>query len=321
MKSLGRRELLKTLATISCASTVTTQAHGRAMKSVNAPPACNGNVLNVIIHGMFAITADDQNITLVMPKVAGHYYAAGTFGLERPLMSNAPAPLHYTLTVPGWKPVAPAISDKTDIVVHRKDSFHFDSDPFCYITMPATNEIFRVSVSGKGKRHIFEQSTSVASEPDLIPLVYVFQYTYSGGMPSMGALWQADSAGDGAGNLHLWAAPPFLGDHAHAQGAMEAFNDLFDPKLDLKLTQDDFGAPVTNIQCCGVSPQEVWSIPEARLHTVQRESESRSSMFASPFRKSEGLSSMFIGHVGKSAAVAPMFGGHVRTCWTIWILS
>src|SRR2546429_3706335 len=77
MKSLGRRELLKTLATISGAAAVTTTASGRALKLVNEPAQCRANVLNVILHGMFAITADDQNITLVMPRVAGHYYSAG----------------------------------------------------------------------------------------------------------------------------------------------------------------------------------------------------------------------------------------------------
>jgi hypothetical protein len=318
MKSIGRRDLLKTLATISCASTVATVARGRTQ---NPTVSCSGNVLNVIIHGAFAITADDQNITLVMAKVPGHFYAAGTFGLERPLVSDEAGPLSYTLTVPGWKPVAPVVSDKTDIVVRNKSSFHIDRDPFCNIIMPATNELFRVSVASKGKRRIFDGPTGLASEPDLIPEVYVFQYTYSGGVPSLGDFWQADSAAGGTRNLHIWAAPPFVGGHAHAQGALDAFNDLFEPRMDLKLSHDHFDPPVTNIQCCGVTPQEVWSIPEARLHTLQPESESPSSSLGSLFQKSGGLmSNSFMGNVGKSKSVAPMFSGTVRTCVEIWVL-
>src|ERR1700682_1664622 len=130
MKSLGRRDLLKSLATLSCASALPAKALTRALKSANAPFQCSGNVLNVIIHGAFAITADDQNITLVMPKVAGHNYAAGSFGLEKPLLPDGRAPLSYTLAVPGWKPVAPEVSGNTDIVVHKKASFRSETEPF-----------------------------------------------------------------------------------------------------------------------------------------------------------------------------------------------
>src|SRR5437764_5564653 len=109
MKRVGRRELLKTLATISGAAVVTKTARGRTLKPANAPARCSGNTLNVILHGMFAVTADDQNITLVMPKVAGHYYAAGDFGMERALRLDGAGPLSYNLSVPGWKPSAPEI--------------------------------------------------------------------------------------------------------------------------------------------------------------------------------------------------------------------
>src|SRR5690348_2586283 len=85
MKSLGRRDLLRTLATISGAAVITKTARGRTLKPANGPGRCSGNTLNVILHGMFAITVDDQNITLVMPKVEGHYYAAGDFGMKRAL--------------------------------------------------------------------------------------------------------------------------------------------------------------------------------------------------------------------------------------------
>lgn len=315
MKSMGRRDLLKTLATISCASTVATAANGRTQTPL---ASCGGNVLNVIIHGAFAITPDDQNITLVMAKVPGHYYAAGSFGLERQLPSDEAGPLSYTLTVPGWKPVAPAVSGKTDIVVHNKSSFHPDRDPFGSITIPATNNIFRVSAAKRGARRIFEGPTGVASEPDFIPEVYVFQYTYSGGVPSLGDLWQADSSSAGARNLHIWAAPPFLAGHDHAQGALDAFNNLFQPRMDLKLSHEHFDAPVTNIQCCGVTPQEVWSIPEARLRTLQPEHESPSSGLGSP---GGPWSNSFMGHVGKSKSVAPMFTGTVFTCIHIWVVS
>jgi hypothetical protein len=311
MKSIGRRDLLKTLATISCASTVANAAIGR--KS-SLPVSCGDYVLNVIIHGAFAITADDQNITLVMPKVPGHFYAAGSFGLERQLVSDDTGSLSYTLTVPGWKPVAPDVSGKTDVVVRNKSSFHPDRDTFANITMPATNQVFRVSVASKGKRHIFEGSTSFVSEPDLIPEVYVFQYTYSGGAPALDSLWQAGDSAGGTQNLHLWAAPPFIGGHNHAQGALDAFNELFEPRMDLKLSNDHFDAPVTNIQCCGVKPQEVWSIPEARLRAAHGESEAPSSPLNSPFGSS------FMGHVGKPKSVA-MFVGDVRTCVHIWVLS
>jgi len=222
MKNLGRRELLKTLATISGAAAVTTTASGRALKLVNEPAQCRANVLNVILHGMFAITADDQNITLVMPRVAGHYYAAGGFGLERPLRLNGAGPLSYTLSVPGWKPSRPVVSDRTDIVVHDKGGFHFDTEAFCNITLPATSEIFRPTIAKRGKRRIFAGSAGVASEPDAIPMVYVFQYTYAGGLPSLGDLWSADPAGVGAHNLHLWAAPPFFADHDHTQEGLDA---------------------------------------------------------------------------------------------------
>src|SRR5690349_5094029 len=85
MKRVGRRELLKTLATISGSAVVAKTARGRTLKPANALARCSGNTLNVILHGMFAVTADERNITLVMPKVAGHYYAAGDFGMERAL--------------------------------------------------------------------------------------------------------------------------------------------------------------------------------------------------------------------------------------------
>src|SRR5436309_2247848 len=108
----------------------------------------------------------------------------------------------YTLSVPGWKPSRPAVSDRTDIVVHDKGSFRFDTEPFCNITVPATSKIFRPSVANRGKRHIFAGAPGVASEPDTIPMVYVFQYTYAGGLPSLGNLWTADPDGGGAHNLH-----------------------------------------------------------------------------------------------------------------------
>src|SRR5712691_4450929 len=139
MKSLGRRELLNTLGMIWCAAAVTATAHGRTLKTANPPAQCSGNVLNVILHGMFAITADDQNITLVMPRVAGHYYAAGAFGIEKPLRSNCTDPLAYKLSVPGWKPARPVVSDSTDIVIHDRSNFHFDAEAFCSIAMPATS--------------------------------------------------------------------------------------------------------------------------------------------------------------------------------------
>ena len=149
----------------------------------------------------------------------------------------------------------------------------------------------------------------------------MFQYAYSGGAPSLGDFWQADSAAGGTRNLHIWAAAPFIAGHAHAQGALDAFNDLFEPRMDLKLSHDHFDPPVTNIQCCGVTPQEVWSIPEARLHSAQPESEAPSSMLNGPFGKSLGLSgNSFMGHAGKSKSVAPMFAGDVRTCVEIWVL-
>ena len=52
-------------------------------------------------------------------------------------------------------------------------------------------------------------------------MVYVFQYTYAGGLPSLGNLWTADPDGGGAHNLHLWAAPPFFADHAHTQEGLD----------------------------------------------------------------------------------------------------
>lgn len=312
MKSLGRRDLLKSLATISGAAALTTSARGRTLKPANAPAQCRGNVLNVVIHGTFAITADDQSITLVAPRVEGHYYAAGSFGLERPLRSNGVEPLSYALRVPGWKPARPVVSDSTDIVVHDRGRFHFDTAAFCNITMPSTSEVFRVSVMNRGKRRIFAGPAGVASEPDAIPMVYVFQYTYAGGLPSLGDLWTADSGG-GAHNLHVWAAPPFLADHAHTQDALEAFNNLFNPNLGLKPTDEQFDPPVTNIQCCGVTYPEVWSIPEARLHATERQSAALSPLSTSPFR------SNFLGSVARTQT-SPMFVSHVRTCFNIWVM-
>src|SRR5882724_11971052 len=312
MKSLGRRELLKTLATISGAAAVTNTARGRTLKPAYEPARCSGNTLNVILHGMFAITADDQNITLVMPRVAGHYYAAGDFGVERPLRLNEDGPLSYTLSVPGWKPSRPVVSDRTDIVVHDKGGFNFDKEAFCSITMPATSDVFRPSVANRGKRRIFAGSAGVASEPDGIPLVYVFQYTYAGGLPSLGDLWSADPAGGGAHNLHLWAAPPFFADHDHTQEGLDAFNNLFDPNLGLKFTDEQFEPPVTNIQCCGVTYPEILSMPEARLQGTQRQSAALSPVSRSPFR------SNFLGS-GVRTQVAPMFVGHVRVCFNIWV--
>ena len=312
MKSLGRRDLLKSLATISGAAAVTTTARARTLKPANAPAQCSANVLNVILHGMFAITADDQNITLVMPRVPGHYYAAGSFGLERQLRSNGSEALSFALSVPGWKPTQPAVSDRTDVVVHNRRSFHFDKEAFAAITMPATSDVFRVSVRNRGKRRMFEGPTGVASEPDAIPLVYVFQYTYTDDLPSLGDVWSAESAG-GARNLHLWAAPPFVADHAHGQEALDAFNNLFDPALGLKLTHEQFEPPVTSIQCCGVTSPEVWSIPEARLQATHRQSEAPSSVAMSPFR------SNFLGSVARTKA-APMFVSTARDCFHIWVL-
>ena len=313
MKNLGRRELLKTLATISGAAAVTTTASGRALKLVNEPAQCRANVLNVILHGMFAITADDQNITLVMPRVAGHYYAAGGFGLERPLRLNGAGPLSYTLSVPGWKPSRPVVSDRTDIVVHDKGGFHFDTEAFCNITLPATSEIFRPTIAKRGKRRIFAGSAGVASEPDAIPMVYVFQYTYAGGLPSLGNLWSAYPAGGGAHNLHLWAAPPFFADHAHTQEGLDAFNNLFDPNLGLKFTDEQFEPPVTSIQCCGVTYPEVLSMPEARLQATQKQSAALSEVSRGPFR------SNFLGSRSR-IQVAPMFIGQIRTCFNIWVM-
>jgi hypothetical protein len=313
MKSLGRRELLKTLATISGAAAVTNTARGRTLKPAYEPARCSGNTLNVILHGMFAITADDQNITLVMPRVAGHYYAAGSFGVERPLRLNGAEPLSYTLSVPGWKPSRPVVSDRTDIVVHDKGGFHFDTEAFCNITMPATSGVFRPSVANRGKRRIFAGSAGVASEPDAIPLVYVFQYTYAGGLPSLGDFWSADPAGGGAHNLHLWAAPPFFADHAHTQEGLEAFNNLFDPNLGLRFTDEQFDSPVTNIQSCGVTYPEILSMPEARLQATQRQPAALSQVSMSPFR------SNFLGSRSRTQ-VAPMFTGHVRTCFNIWVV-
>ncbi len=313
MKRVGRRDLLKTLATISGAAAITNTARGRTLKPASAPAQCSGNVLNVILHGMFAITADDQNITLVMPKVAGHYYAAGAFGIEKPLRSNGTDPLAYKLSVPGWKPARPVVSDSTDIVIHDRSKFPFDAEAFCSIAMPATSEVFRVSVTKRGNRHIFAGPASIASEPDAIPVVYVFQYTYAGGLPLLGDLWAADSTG-GAHNLHLWAAPPFFADHAHSQEALDAFNNLFAPNLGLKLTHEQFEPPVTNIQCCGVTYPEVWSIPEARLQATQRQSAALSPVSMSPFR------SNFLGSAAKTQA-APMFVSHVRDCFHVWVLN
>jgi len=312
MKSLGRRDLLRTLATISGAAVVTKTARGRTLKPANAPARCSGNTLNVILHGMFAVTADDQNITLVMPRVEGHYYAAGDFGMERALRLNGGGPLSYKLTVPGWKPSSPVISEQTDIVVHGRDRFHFDTEAFASITMPATSAVFRASVTNRGKRRIFAGSAGVASEPDAIPVVYVFQYAYDGGLPSLGDVWSMDSADGGAHNLHLWAAPPFFGDHAHVQDALDAFNNLFNPNLGLKLTHEQFDPPVTNIQCCGVSYAEVLSMPEARLQANQRQPASLSATSMSPFR------SNFLGSVARTQA-APMFVSTVRDCWTIFV--
>ena len=143
-------------------------------------------------------------------------------------------------------------------------------------------------------------------------MVYVFQYTYEGGVPSLGDLWCADSA-RGAHNLHLWAAPPFFADHAHGQEALDAFNSLFDPNLGLKLTHEQFEPPVTNIRCCGVTYPEVWSIPEARLQANQRQTAALSPVSMSPFR------SNFLGS-GARIQAAPMFVSHVRDCWIIWVL-
>jgi len=313
MKSLGRRDLLRTLATISSAAIVTKTARGRTLKPVNAPARCSSNTLSVILHGMFAVTTNDQNITLVMPRVAGHYYAAGDFGMERALRSNGAGPLSYELRVPGWKPSMPEIADRTDIVVHDKGRFHFDEEAFASITMPSTNAVFRASVTHRGKRRIFEGPAGVASEPDAIPVVYVFQYTYDGGVPSLGDVWSMDPADSGAHNLHLWAAPPFLVDHAHGQEALDAFNNLFSPTLDLKLTHEQFEPPVTNIQCCGVSYAEVLSMPEARLQANQPQHVTVSASSISPFR------SNFLGGVARTRT-APMFVSHPRDCWTIFVM-
>jgi len=312
MKSLGRRDLLRTLATISGAAVITKTARGRTLKPANGPGRCSGNTLNVILHGMFAITVDDQNITLVMPKVEGHYYAAGDFGMERALRLSGAGPFAYELSVPGWKPSSPEISDRTDIVVREKGSFHFDKEAFASITLPATSAIFRATVTNRGKRRIFAGPSGVASEPDAIPLVYVLQYTYEGGLPSLGDVWSMYPAG-GSHNLHLWAAPPFLVDHAHGQEALDAFNNLFSPTLDLKLTHEQFEPPVTNIQCCGVSYAEVLSMPEARLQANQRQPAAVSASSMSPFR------SNFLGGVARTRT-APMFVSHPRDCWTIFVM-
>lgn len=312
MKSLGRRDLLKSLATISGAAAVTTTARGRTLKPLNAPAQCSGNMLNVILHGMFAITADDEKMTLVVPRVAGHYYAAGAFGLERPLRSSTGEPLACALSVPGWKPAPPPVSDRTDVVVHDRAKFQFDKEAFATITMPATNEIFRVSTRNRGKRRIFMGPAGVASEPDTIPEVYVFQYTFEDRLPSLGDLWSADPTA-GAHNLHIWAAPPFLADHRHTQEALDAFNSLFDPNLDLKLTHEQFDPPVTNIQCCGVTYPEVLSIPEARMQASERQSATALPLSNSPFRSS------FFGR-GARTGTAPMFLGTARDCFSIWVM-
>jgi hypothetical protein len=314
MKSLGRRDLLKSLATISGAAAVTNTVRGRSLKTENLPPQCSSNVLNVILHGLSAITADDRNITLVMPRVAGHYYAAGSFGAERPLRGNDAGPLSLALNVPGWKPSMPVVSDDTDIVVHDPGSFHFDTEPFCNITMPLTSAVFRVSVVKRGKRRIFAGPAGVASEPDAIPMVYVFQYTYAGGLPSLDGVWSADTAEGGTHNLHLWAAPPFTADHVHTQEGLDAFNNLFRPNLGLKLTDEQFDPPVTNIQCCGVTYPEIWSIPEARMHAAGRQSAALSTRSPSPFR------SNFLGGPARTHT-APMFVSQVRTCFTMWVMN
>jgi hypothetical protein len=230
--------------------------------------------------------------------------------MERPLRLNGAGPLSYNLTVPGWKPSSPVISEQTDIVVHGRDRFHFDTEAFASITMPATSAVFRASVTKRGKRRIFAGPAGVASEPDTIPVVYVFQYTYEGGLPSLGDVWSMDSDDGGVHNLHLWAAPPFLADHAHGQEALDAFNNLFNPNLGLKLTHEQFEPPVTNIQCCGVTYAEVLSMPEARLQANGRQPAAISPESMSPFR------SNFLGSVAK-ARTAPMFVSHVRDCWTI----
>ena len=312
MKRVGRRELLKTLATISGSAVVAKTARGRTLKPANALARCSGNTLNVILHGMFAVTADERNITLVMPKVAGHYYAAGDFGMERALRLDGAGPLSYNLSVPGWKPSAPEISDRTDIVVHEKGSFHYDQKAFASITMPATSAVFRASVSNRGKRRIFAGPAGVASEPDAIPVVYIFQYTYEGGLPSLGDVWSMDPSG-GSHNLHLWAAPPFFADHAHVADALDAFNNLFHPNLGLKLTHEQFEPPVPNIQCCGVSYAEVLSMPEARLQANQRQPAALSAAAGSPFR------SNFLGGVARTQT-APMCAGTALDCWTIYVM-
>jgi hypothetical protein len=140
------------------AAAVTNRAHGRTLKPADGPARCNGNTLNVILHGMFAVQPMARTLRWSC-RGWREYYAAGGFGVEGRCSLNGAEPL--STPDRAWlKPQGRGLRSHGHCGPRRAALRLME--PFCNITIPRRARYF-VPACEQGKRRIFAGSSGVAS--------------------------------------------------------------------------------------------------------------------------------------------------------------
>ena len=270
MKKLNRRDVLKSLAALSAASTLGPLAAQAASSCAGVFPH-----VNIVLHGMQALVFDQTNkkLNILVPNVPGHSFAAGNFGHEQPLEPNTLANPYLLNNVTAGSFGGPAPNSSDHVVISWSKSISGYGDaPYCVFQLPWPDCFIKLREYQPGVPFFLPGSTVTDHSLDKVtsvPMIYVLTYTHVSNNNVALAGVKIDFDTTGVAHAHIVSEPAFENDvttSMHPNKAFSMLNTLFDPPLDLRINSK-ISKPLPPPQSSEpvVANLELYSTSELRL--------------------------------------------------------
>lgn len=229
--SFSRRAFCKSVAGMSVIPFLGAVPPVAEAASISAAPQGPAKIiLNIYLHGMFAVVFSKKNktVTLLPPYVGGstpHIYVAGD-------MQSPPVHLeqdgYYGSDLNGVDTVPP-IDPAQNVVINLSDTIKPSRvNPYCTIVLPLPNAFYPLRpVSPKdSSQYIFDNPTGLVQQPKSVPLISMLQYE----IPSVGRSYYL--------KYHYYAEPNICPAEFHSTEAFHQLKTLFGGLDSLKINSD-----------------------------------------------------------------------------------
>lgn len=217
-----------------------------AAKLATTAPLAPAPALQIICHGMlhFNLKPADGVMEIVVPKVNGHVYIAGSRP-SNPRVPNLAHKQQYSLTVSGFNPTNPlpsGLEGSSNVFIrsNNKCGGHtvLPGAAHCTIIVPMPDEYkgYKTGKNATGGALFLAGGKTVKCSPELgtlasIKLVHVFRYsaaTTATLNPPVSPAWP----GPGENKLFIFAGPPV--GHPPSNDHLTEFGKLFAGDFDLQ---------------------------------------------------------------------------------------